>query len=91
MIGENEDEDDLLIDEVIQNGKNTGKEYELFVKSIYERLNAVDGLKDVSIQHNVILTDSHVGVRPHEAVGEPCDISLFYLPDRLIINVRQIG
>ena len=32
-----------------------GTEYELFVKEIYERLNAVDGLSDVKIQHDIKL------------------------------------
>ena len=29
-----------------------GTEYELFVKEIYKRLNAVDGLSDVKIRHD---------------------------------------
>lgn len=33
-----------------------GTEYELFVKDVYERLNAVDGLSDVKIQHDIKLT-----------------------------------
>ena len=33
-----------------------GTEYELFVKDVYERLNAVDGLSDVKIQHDVKLS-----------------------------------
>lgn len=33
-----------------------GTEYELFVKDVYERLNAVDGLSDVNIQHDVKLS-----------------------------------
>lgn len=32
-----------------------GTKYELFVKEIYERLNAVDGLSDVRIQHDIKL------------------------------------
>ena len=39
-------------------GKNTSKkgtEYELFVKSVYDRLLATEGLQDVNIQHDIVL------------------------------------
>lgn len=39
----------------MSNSKNKGTEYELFVKSVYERLLAAEGVYTIKIQHDVIL------------------------------------
>lgn len=39
-----------------KNSKNTGTEYELFVQEVLNRLHAVEGTKQVKIEHDVVLT-----------------------------------